>query len=285
MDAAIHTLYQSDFYRIMDFKCNCTDCKTSKPEYNESFCISFVRKGNFIFNVFRHALDSYNGCILITKPAYERTVTHAHTVPDECTIFDFTREFYERLTHLYGHTKFSRDNDLHSTLLHSNAEMEFLHFYIMKLILGGNISKLRADNIVLDIIDKVLGAVTDYTPDVKIDGKLKKNHLITIERAKEYIAEHFTDDISLMEIAAYSHVSPFHFSRIFKTFTYSTPHQYLLSIRLQNAAMLLRNTEMPVTDIAFTSGFNSIEYFSAAFSNKYKCSPVKFRLGKRLVNN
>jgi AraC family transcriptional regulator len=102
MNADIHTLYESDFYRIADFRCRCTECITSKPEYSQSFCISFVRKGNFLFNVFRHSLDSYNGCVLITKPGYERTVTHTHTVPDECTIFDFKTDFYRELLEQYG---------------------------------------------------------------------------------------------------------------------------------------------------------------------------------------
>ena len=97
MDADIHTLYSYDFYTINDFRCRCTDCRTSKAEYSDSLCIAFVRKGNFLFNVFRHTLDSHTGCALVTKPGYEHTVTHTHTVPDECTIFDFKQEFYHEI--------------------------------------------------------------------------------------------------------------------------------------------------------------------------------------------
>ncbi|HEY6504186.1 MAG TPA: AraC family transcriptional regulator, partial [Chitinophagaceae bacterium] len=263
MDADIKTLYESDFYRITDFRCRCKECVTSKPEYSNSFSISFVRKGNFLFNVFRHSLDSYNGCVLITKPGYERTVTHIHTVPDECTIFDFKTVFYEELLEQYGRHSFFRNNDLHSTLVRTNAETEFLHLYILRRVITGSAGKLETDNMVMDMIGKVLGAVTEYKPDSRIDPALKKNHLLTIERAKEYISENFSDDISLAEIAGYSYVSPFHFSRIFKTFTSYSPHRFLLSIRLQHAELLLRNTNLPVADIAFSSGFNSIEYFTA----------------------
>lgn len=277
MNADIHTLYSSDFYRILDFKCRCTDCRVSKPEYSESFCISFVRKGNFLFNVFRQSLDSYTGCVLISKPGYERTVTHTHTVPDECTIFDFKRDFSAGLASEYKHTNFFRNNDLHSTLVKTNPELEFLHFYIVQLALQRSGSKLQVDNLVMDLIHKTLHAVTAYKPDARINARLKKNHLSTIERAKEYITGHFTDDISLMEIAAHCFVSPFHFSRLFKLFTGISPHQFLLSIRLQHAAMLLRNTMMPVADIAFSSGFNSIEYFTAAFRQKNKVPPTLFR--------
>ncbi|HEY1167141.1 MAG TPA: AraC family transcriptional regulator [Chitinophaga sp.] len=279
MNADIHSLYESDFYQVLDFQCRCTDCTTSKPEYSDSFSISFVRKGNFLFNVFRRSLDSYNGCILITKPGYERTVSHAHAVPDECTIFAFRNSFYRELQQRYVHTKFFSDRDLHSTLLRTNMETEFLHFTIMQLVLQRSGTKLQIDQLVMQVIDKVLGTITDYTPDARIHERLKKQHLTTIERAKEYITGNFTQDISLMEIAAYCYVSPFHFSRIFKTFTAVSPHQYLLSIRLQHAAMLLGNTHMTVGDVAFSSGFNSIEYFTAAFRQQYTCPPAKFRTG------
>jgi AraC-like DNA-binding protein len=160
--------------------------------------------------------------------------------------------------------------------------MEFLHFYILQLVQSHAGSKLQIDNLVMDVTGNVLNAVTDYKPNDQVNARLKKNHLGTIERAKEYITANFASDISLTAIAEYSYVSLFHFSRIFKTFTSSSPHQFLLAIRLQHAAMLLRSTSMPVADIAFSSGFNSIEYFTAAFGQKYKCPPSKFRSGRRL---
>lgn len=280
MEADIHTLYESTFYRILDFKCRCTDCRTSKPEYSQSFCISFVRKGNFLFNVFRHSLDSYSGCVLITKPGYERTVTHTHAIPDECTIFDFKTGFFKELLEHYGRNKFFADKDLDSTLIKTNAETEFLHFHIVRLVLTQSGSKLQIDNMVMEMIQKILSNITDYKPDSRINTRLKKNHLVTIERAKEYIAGHFTEDISLTEIAAHCFVSPFHFSRLFKTFTSDSPHKFLLTIRLKHAELLLRSTAQPVADIAFLSGFNSIEYFTAAFKQKYKCPPAAYRQAK-----
>lgn len=279
MQADIHTLYESDFYRILDFRCRCNDCNRSKPEYSTAFAISFVRRGNFLFNVFRHSLDSYTGCVLITKPGYEHTVTHVHTVPDECTIFEFKDDFYRELQQQYGKAKLFTDRDLHSTLVRTSAEMEFYHFYIMQGLQRSNAGKLKTDNLVMEMLHKVLAAITDYQPDEKINLRLKKNHLATIEKARVYMTGHFTEDISLMEIAKHCYVSPFHFSRLFKTFTSSSPHQFLQAIRLQHAVMLLRNTSIPVADIAFSSGFNSIEYFTAAFRHRYKYPPSKFRAG------
>jgi AraC family transcriptional regulator len=278
MNADIYTLYESDFYRILDFKCRCKDCRTSKPEYSENFNISFVRKGNFLFNVFRNSLDSYNGCVLITKPGYERTVTHIHHVPDECTILDFKNDFYQKLQQLHSRSKFFLDNDLHSALVHTSTDMELLHTLILQLLKAGSAGKLQMDSLVMEVINMALNSVTEYKPNTQINTRLKKHHLVTIETAKKYISDNFVNDISLIEIAEYCHVSPFHFSRIFKTFTSYSPCQFLQSIRLKNAEILMRNTKMPVTDIAFSSGFNSLEYFISAFRLKYNSSPVKYRL-------
>ena len=277
MQADIHSLYESDFYRVLDFKCRCTDCRTSKPEYSKTFAISFVRKGNFLFNVFRRSLDSYTGCILVTKPGYERTVTHTHSIPDECTIIEFKDSFYNEILNQHGKLDFFCNGDMHSALVRTDAELEFLHYQVLSSVISKN-DKLKIDALVIDIIEKVLPKISDYSPDPRINLQLKKAHLQTIERAKEFISQHYTEDISLMQVANYSYVSTFHFSRIFKTFTSSSPHQFLLNMRLKNAELMLKNSQLPVSDIAFSSGFRSIEHFTTAFRKKYGYAPSKYRL-------
>jgi AraC-like DNA-binding protein len=281
MDADIHQLYSSGFYQVLDFKCRCTACTTSKPEYNTAFCISFVRKGNFLFNVFRRSLDSYTGCVLITKPGFERTVTHAHAVPDECTIFEMKPAFYHELLETYGKTAFFSNRDLQSTLLFAPPGLEYLHTLVVQNILSKNMHRLQTDMLVMEIIHKVLGGITDYNPHEKISPRFKQNHLGTIENAKAYLMEHFNDDVSLQELAEHCHVSPFHFSRIFRAFTGHSPHQFLLHVRLKNAAVYLQNTDLPVSDIAFSSGFNSIEHFTAAFRQRYHCPPTAYRTSRQ----
>ncbi len=284
MEADIHTLYQSDFYHILDFKCRCHDCNTSNPEYANTFCISFIRKGNFLFNVFRNSFDSHTGRILVTKPGYEHTVTHVHIIPDECTIFEVKNEFYEELTGHFskGKNNFFNDNDLHSLLLKTTVETEYLHHRILVNCFRNRITKLETDAMVLELFQLVMKTITGDRVTNTLKDTLKKNHLSTIEKAKIYLADHFTDDISLKEIADHCFISAFHFSRVFKAFTSYSPHQYLLSLRLKHAEMLLKNTQLPVTDICFSSGFNSLEYFSAAFGQKYKYAPSRFRNSKAM---
>ena len=276
MEADIFTLFDSDFYRVLNFKCRCTDCKVSKPEYSDAFSISFVRKGNFLFNVFRRSYDSHTGCILLTKPGYEHTVAHIHHIPDECTILEFKSDFYARIREYYNNA-FFLNNDLHCLQISTTPETEFLHFRLLQLLFSGNYSKLQLDGIVMDIIERTLGTITELRYQKKIGTHLKKNHLITIEQAKAFIIEEFENDISLVDIADKCCVSPFHFSRIFKTFTSSSPHQFLLSVRLKNAEMQLKTAAGSIAEVAYASGFNSVEHFTASFSARYSISPGRFR--------
>lgn len=221
-------------------------------------------------------MDSYTGCVLVTKPGYEHTVTHTHAVPDECTIFEFRDDFYKGLIDQYGALNFFRDEDLHSTLVKTSPVTELLHFQIIRLAYTGG-SRLEIDGLVISLLQKILSSVSDYKPDDRIDTRLKTRHLSTIEVAKHFIVENFADDISLTDIAGHCYVSPFHFSRLFKTFTGYSPHQFLLITRLQQAEILLRNTSQPIADIAFSCGFNGVEHFTAAFRQHYQLPPATFR--------
>lgn len=202
-------------------------------------------------------------------------------MPDECTIIDFKGEFYTEFLKLNYNSDFFSDNDLHSTLIFSNTDTDYLHNSVFKIIQKNLPAKLLIDNLVMEITNKVLDSIPIYQPNVKVDNRLKKNHLLTIERAKKYISDNFKKDISLSEIANYCYVSPFHFSRIFKTFTSFSPYRYLLYTRLKNAELLIRNTKLPVTDIAFSSGFNGLEHFISTFRQRYKYSPHKYRNTKK----
>lgn len=109
----------------------------------------------------------------------------------------------------------------------------------------------------------------------------ENNHDEVIRNARRYIHENFSRKISIDEIARHCFMSQYHFSRVFKMYTSVSPHQYLLQLRLRHAEKLTKYTDLPITDICFISGFSSLDYFSTAFTKKYKLSPKKFRLLKQ----
>lgn len=282
MEAEVHILFSSDHYEICNFKCLCNECTKSKTEYNEHLSLCITRSGNFYYNAFRNTLDTYTGSVLVSKPGYDYTVTHPGEIPDECTIIIFKKAFYEDIEEqlqLKAHWFFS-NKDIQSLLLRTNPQVEQLHYTLLQAARQATPDKLEMDSMVMEILEEVLSRFTNYEMPQALPVRLKKHHLVTIEKAKQYLSENLTKNISLEELARHCHISPFHFSRIYKAFTGYPVYQYLQLMRLKHAGMLLA-TALPVADIAFRSGFNSIDYFSAAFKKQYRLSPSAFRASRK----
>lgn len=272
-------LYRSDFFTITDFKCKCNLKGISEVEYRKNFSMSLIRKGSFLFNVFDDSLDAFNGRILLSKPGFEHTVTHFDGMPDECTIFSFSKDFYETLKSEFSdlNKSFFNNSDVQSLLIQADAGIDHLHFLILQNIRSDKSSRLLIESLVLEMLHSCFKLVYSLKKPAEFPEKLKRNHLPTIEKAKQYISENFGNDISLFGLADSCYVSPFHFSRLFKSFTSYSPHQFLVDTRLKHAELLIKTTGMPITQVCFNSGFQNLEHFSSAFRQKYKTPPSKFR--------
>lgn len=78
-------------------------------------------------------------------------------------------------------------------------------------------------------------------------------------------------------LAKVSAVSPAHFARSFKDAFSVPPHRYLLTRRIERAVALLRDTELPITDIAFQTGWKSLGTFGRIFRDITGESPGELR--------
>ncbi|MEZ4675997.1 MAG: AraC family transcriptional regulator [Caldilineaceae bacterium] len=92
-----------------------------------------------------------------------------------------------------------------------------------------------------------------------------------------YIEEHLDEPLSVDDLAAQAHLSRYHFIRRFQRAHYYTPRQYLIHKRLERAKDLLANSELPVTEICFAVGFESLGSFSTLFHNVVGWSPSIYR--------
>jgi AraC-like DNA-binding protein len=92
-----------------------------------------------------------------------------------------------------------------------------------------------------------------------------------LSAVRTYIDDHYDQPLSTAELARRAHLSRYHFIRLFRRFFRETPHQYLIRQRLDQAKYLLANSTLPVTDICFAVGFESVGSFSTL--------PQEHRLG------
>jgi YesN/AraC family two-component response regulator len=99
----------------------------------------------------------------------------------------------------------------------------------------------------------------------------------TITRAKEYITEHQSEDISLGQVAKAVNTSTFYFCKMFKKATGLNFTNYLSRIRVERAKNLLLNPNLRVSEIAFEVGFQSLTHFNRVFKRIIGQSPTEYR--------
>jgi AraC-like DNA-binding protein len=104
-----------------------------------------------------------------------------------------------------------------------------------------------------------------------------------IRRSVELMHAQLDQELSLKEIASASYLSPFHFVRVFKKLTGTTPHAYLASIRTTRAQLLLSDLNLSVAEISSRVGYSSPSHFTKAFRQATGLTPRAFR--KAVVSN
>ena len=87
----------------------------------------------------------------------------------------------------------------------------------------------------------------------------------------------FDSDLSLQALANESGYSRVHFVRMFKAATGSSPHNYLLSLKLERVRELLKNQSMSLIDIALDCGFSSHSHMSRLFHKFVGVTPSAYR--------
>ncbi|MBS7525853.1 helix-turn-helix transcriptional regulator [Fusibacter paucivorans] len=100
---------------------------------------------------------------------------------------------------------------------------------------------------------------------------------LVTHKALQMIHHQYTGGLTLKVVADQLHVQPSYLSRQFKKDVEMTFTQYLMAYRLKRAVILMRETTLPLTEIAMMVGFDSSAYFSTCFKSVYELSPSAYR--------
>ena len=98
-----------------------------------------------------------------------------------------------------------------------------------------------------------------------------------VRRAVELMHAHLDAELPLEELASAAFLSPFHFARLFKKVTGTSPHAYLAALRIERAQKLLASTDLSVTEIGSRVGYQSPSHFAKAFRTATGLTPRAFR--------
>ncbi|WP_259619973.1 helix-turn-helix transcriptional regulator [Paenibacillus doosanensis] len=98
-----------------------------------------------------------------------------------------------------------------------------------------------------------------------------------LKKSLDFIHTCYAEKITVSDIAAYVNIHRTHFSKTFTEQIGMPPVKYLQKVRLDQAAQLLKETSMPVTEIALTVGYPDLFSFTRAFTRQLGCPPSRLR--------
>ena len=102
-------------------------------------------------------------------------------------------------------------------------------------------------------------------------------HMDRLRKILEYIQQHYSEKITLEDIAAQASICQSECCRFFKKHMKESLFDYLISFRIEKSLPLLRETDLPVTEIAGRVGFSTSAYYAKVFRERMRCTPTRYR--------
>jgi AraC-like DNA-binding protein len=136
--------------------------------------------------------------------------------------------------------------------------------------------RMVVDQLALDL----LSAVGVVSSGDRIAADTSDAHDRVVEGAA-WLRRNLDSEIDILAVARAAHTSPFHLSRLFRRHLGLPPIAYLRSLRLERAAVLLRDEAVSVTEVCYAVGFGSLSHFVTTFRATYGVTPGAYRRGRR----
>ena len=123
---------------------------------------------------------------------------------------------------------------------------------------------------------------TTPSPQLKTVGSREGNRAEPVEiwKARNFIQAHSDEELSLTQVAKAVNISPNHLSEKFKRVTGVNFVKYVARTRYEKARVLLQNFDLRVSEIAFTTGFQSLSQFNRVFKKLSGKSPTQYRAAR-----
>ena len=104
-------------------------------------------------------------------------------------------------------------------------------------------------------------------------------HRMEIQRVEAYVRTHLSSNLSMQVLSEQVGLSPNYLNRLFREQMNESLKGYVMRIRMETAAKMLKNSDMRVNEVAAELGFPTARYFSEAFSKYFGVTPKDYRRG------
>jgi two-component system response regulator YesN len=229
---------------------------------------------------------SYNGKVLIYSDLQHSNEADTIGIDNERVIKNLKNK--EKVFFINYIRDYMEDNMKTGTL--NSYKMNVLHHDLMQIFYGYlQEHNIQADKLQLDGTARQLNSVAEYSifDMIKYINYMydRITYLINevqqtstiVAKAKQYILQHFAEDINRNDVANSVFLTPNYLSKLFNKETGLTIRDYINQLRIDEAKRQLNATSKAISMIAMDVGFENVSYFSTVFKKYCGCNPDTWR--------
>ncbi len=242
-----------------DYHFNCNSEIAMNPGHRLHYMIFQVKQGMLELELEGKNYTASSGAEVLfdcKRPHEYRAITD--DLEFYWMVFDgpLSENFYSQILSMQGNEHVFPSPDVHK-----------IQLIFERLITYGGLSAHCTESAMAELIYSLL--CMQFECDVSGDT--------LINRALSFMDQHFTESLSVDDIASEAGMSASHFTKYFRLKTGYSPHEYIVLRRIDHAKELLLSTDQTISQITYASGYHSEENFVRSFKKKVGVSPTAYR--------
>lgn len=254
----------------------CTHGPSDRPfeEQHDNVAVAIVLSGSFQYRSATGRALMTPGSLLLGNPGQPFICGHEYGTGDRCLSFRFAPGLFDDLAPAAG------VRGRHEFMLPRVPPLKALSPLLARACAGvADPTSVSWEELSIEIASEAM-RLSRGTADRPTEGP--PGAVARVTRTIRLIERHPDAALTLDVLAREARLSPYHFLRTFQVLTGVTPHQYLLRVRLRNAAVRLASDSQGILDIALDCGFGDLSTFNHAFRAEFQVSPRQYRQDARV---
>jgi len=269
--------------RRLDIRKKEVPCLDSSWHYHAEYELLYISQSTGIRFVGDSVSQFYPGDLVLVGPYLPhlwRNDPSYYTANDissvKTIVLKFTKDFIGEGT--FNNPEFSQINHLleqskFGVCFHRETSLD-LHDELIEI---SELPKVRQSIKLLDILYRLSLSENKKVLSSTDMRQYSTDHSQRIDRVLKFISDHYADNINLQDVADVACLTTNSFCRFFKKMTNKSFTQFLNEVRVRNASRLLVQKDMPVSEVCYIVGYNSITNFNRQFKHIMGCTPQRYR--------
>lgn len=262
-------LASGDGWTVSDVVCDAGPRDKPFEERHSETSIAVVVSGTFEYRSPAGCELMTPGSLLLGNAGDCFCCGHKHGRGDRCVAFSYNPEFFERIAYEVGTAK-ARFHVPRLPPIRALAPL-----VARALAFQSREPGVDGEELGIQVAAQSIQIALGVIPPRPTGGNA--GTLARVSRVVRMIDHDPDAPHDLRSLAQFVRMSPYHFLRTFEGLTGTTPHQYLLRVRLRLAAFRLRTESMKILDIALGCGFGDVSNFNRSFRAEFGVSPRVYR--------